>query len=330
MNKIAIIGTGISGLTCAHYLKELADITLFEKSRGVGGRISTRRADPFCFDHGAQYFTAQSKEFKTFIKPLLKQEIIVPWHSRFVAFQKYNVAKRLSTSIDDKYYIGVPSMSSIGKYLVDGLDIRLSTHISNVDLNRNRWTLTTKSGERHDGFDWVIVTAPAPQTIELMPSVFKFYDELDDYEMTSCVSLMLGFEKPLNLSFDCAKITDSDIEWISVNSNKPGRNDHYSLLVQASTHWVDQHLNDGREAILKHLSKETSLTIEKDLSKAVHKDIHIWRFSRGYNQQKSHILVDKKSKLAACGDWCVGSDVESAFTSAFNVSRVIKEFLLNE
>ena len=70
MNKIAIIGTGISGLTCAHYLKELADITLFEKARGVGGRISTRRADPFCFDHGAQYFTAQSKEFKTFIKPL--------------------------------------------------------------------------------------------------------------------------------------------------------------------------------------------------------------------------------------------------------------------
>ena len=67
MKKIAIIGAGLSGLSIAHLLKENADITLFEKARGVSGRMSTRRAEPYFFDHGAQYFTARTKAFQDFM-----------------------------------------------------------------------------------------------------------------------------------------------------------------------------------------------------------------------------------------------------------------------
>ena len=37
--KIAIIGAGISGLTTAINLDKNAHISIFEKSRGAGGRI---------------------------------------------------------------------------------------------------------------------------------------------------------------------------------------------------------------------------------------------------------------------------------------------------
>ena len=60
MTKISIIGAGLSGLSVAHLLKDYADITLFEKARGVSGRIASRRAEPYVFDHGAQYFTART------------------------------------------------------------------------------------------------------------------------------------------------------------------------------------------------------------------------------------------------------------------------------
>lgn len=53
MTKIAIIGAGLSGLSIAHLLKDYAQITVFEKARGVSGRLSTRRAEPYVFDHGA-------------------------------------------------------------------------------------------------------------------------------------------------------------------------------------------------------------------------------------------------------------------------------------
>ncbi len=64
---IAIIGTGLSGLTVAGLLKSAANITLFEKSCGVGGRMATRYAEPYSFDYGAQFFTAKTRPFQAFI-----------------------------------------------------------------------------------------------------------------------------------------------------------------------------------------------------------------------------------------------------------------------
>ena len=40
---IAIIGVGMAGVTCARTLRQAGhNVTLFEKSRGLGGRMSTR------------------------------------------------------------------------------------------------------------------------------------------------------------------------------------------------------------------------------------------------------------------------------------------------
>jgi len=58
--KIAILGGGVAGLSAARELRRHGiDVKLFDKSRGVGGRMSTRYAGDWEFDHGAQYFTAQ-------------------------------------------------------------------------------------------------------------------------------------------------------------------------------------------------------------------------------------------------------------------------------
>ena len=41
MERLAIIGTGIAGLGCAHFLHRDFDITLFEKNDYVGGHTNT-------------------------------------------------------------------------------------------------------------------------------------------------------------------------------------------------------------------------------------------------------------------------------------------------
>ena len=64
MTRIAIIGAGVSGLTVANNLKNHAEITIFEKARSVGGRMSNRHAEPYFFDHRAQYFSVKRDEFK--------------------------------------------------------------------------------------------------------------------------------------------------------------------------------------------------------------------------------------------------------------------------
>ncbi|HEY9882642.1 MAG TPA: FAD-dependent oxidoreductase, partial [Thermosynechococcaceae cyanobacterium] len=55
---IAVIGAGMAGLTCAQQLQQTGDrVVILEKSRGVGGRIATRRLHETLADHGTCYLT---------------------------------------------------------------------------------------------------------------------------------------------------------------------------------------------------------------------------------------------------------------------------------
>ncbi|MGH8355151.1 MAG: FAD-dependent oxidoreductase, partial [Pseudomonas sp.] len=61
---IAIIGTGIAGLSAAQALHAAGHaVQLFDKSRGSGGRMASKRSDAGALDLGAQYFTARDRRF---------------------------------------------------------------------------------------------------------------------------------------------------------------------------------------------------------------------------------------------------------------------------
>jgi len=70
--NIAIIGAGISGLSLANMLKDIANVKVFEKSRGFGGRVATRYSEDFEFDHGAQFFTIKASDSKYGLYPCNK------------------------------------------------------------------------------------------------------------------------------------------------------------------------------------------------------------------------------------------------------------------
>ncbi|MBA2345814.1 MAG: FAD-dependent oxidoreductase [Rubrobacter sp.] len=58
--RVIVIGAGLAGLTCAKVLAERGnDVSVFEASDGVGGRVRTDERDGFLLDRGFQvYFTA--------------------------------------------------------------------------------------------------------------------------------------------------------------------------------------------------------------------------------------------------------------------------------
>jgi oxygen-dependent protoporphyrinogen oxidase len=56
MSKIAVVGAGIAGLTCAYELQKKGhDVTVFEKEDFLGGRMSTRTKEDLPFDIGANH-----------------------------------------------------------------------------------------------------------------------------------------------------------------------------------------------------------------------------------------------------------------------------------
>ncbi|MDF5822907.1 NAD(P)-binding protein [Pseudomonas aeruginosa] len=53
---IAIIGTGIAGLSAAHALRSAGQtVQLFDKGHGSGGRMASKRSEAGTLDLGAQY-----------------------------------------------------------------------------------------------------------------------------------------------------------------------------------------------------------------------------------------------------------------------------------
>ena len=66
---------GISGATIANLLNKKHTVILFDKARGPGGRSSFKRIKgKIGFDHGTQYFSPKTKEFKKFTKLLIKKK----------------------------------------------------------------------------------------------------------------------------------------------------------------------------------------------------------------------------------------------------------------
>ena len=80
MRNFCVIGSGISGATIANLLSKKHSVDLYDKARGLGGRSSFKRLDEKRgFDHGAQYFSPKSLEFKKFTKMLIEKKILKLW-----------------------------------------------------------------------------------------------------------------------------------------------------------------------------------------------------------------------------------------------------------
>jgi len=321
MKKIAIIGTGLAGLTATKLLQNHANVTLFEKSRGVGGRLATRRAEPYQFDHGAQFFSARTAAFKDFIKPLLEEGVIEPWHVRFIEFDGSHFGNNRNWSNEHPHYVGTPSMNAFAKHIAQGLDIKRPIRIAAIGKQNQQWQLVDDGGNDQGVFDWVILATPAEQAADIIPTTLPCYQQIKQVEMQACFSLMLGFDKPLDLPFDAALVHNMDISWVSVNSAKPQRQTPTSLLINSTNKWADDHIDDNRDEIMAYLCEKTSHVIGQNASKASHKTVHGWRYANMPKQKGETHIFDATNNLALCGDYFIQGRVEAAFTSGYGLAQ---------
>ena len=126
MKKIAIIGSGLSGLTLAKWLKTDFEVTVFEKARGAGGRLATRREENFQFDHGAQYFTARTDAFKRFLEPFLDNGLVQQWAPKHVQINGTEIEHENRWECEEPRYVGVPGMNSFAKQLAQNIQIEVN------------------------------------------------------------------------------------------------------------------------------------------------------------------------------------------------------------
>ncbi len=91
--KIAIIGAGFSGCNLYNNLKDkYENITIFEKSRGVGGRISTKYIDDKFIDHGTSTLIPITDDLKFFCLDLVKNGVLKAKYDEFIPKNGFTLA----------------------------------------------------------------------------------------------------------------------------------------------------------------------------------------------------------------------------------------------
>ena len=318
MKKIAVIGAGLSGLTFASSLNSKADVTVFEKSRGIGGRMATRYAEHYEFDHGAQYFTAKGEAFQKFLEPFIKNGTVKNWQPNLVTLSKEGMKERVS---NHPSYVASPRMNALAKEMAADLKLLGNTHINKVTGSAGVWELFDKEGSSHGIFDEVVFAIPSHQAAVLMPESFEYLEQIKHAKMDACFSLMLGFEKALNVDFDGAFVEGSPIGWISVNSSKPERPQGFSMMVQSQNQWAEVHVDEEKDKVQAMLLEEASHLLNQDLSKAHHQTLHRWLYASTSVPAGDNFFHDEKNQLACIGDWCIKGRVEAAFESGHQLAE---------
>ncbi len=308
--NIAILGAGIAGLSAARELRANGiSAKIFDKSRGVGGRMSTRYAGEWEFDHGAQFFTVQDDDFKAQIDMAITAGVVAPWNARAL----YLKTGGLSADTGRDRYVGSPRMNSLPKYWAEGLDIHLGRRINRV-VKGETWTLEFEDGTSEAGFDAVISTIPPAQAKLVLPADFTEIQSVESAQMHVCFCLMVGLSAPIDTGWDTLRVKELPIDWIAINNAKPGRNgDVGTIVVHSAPEWSDAHAEADRDWVQTVMLQTASALIEMPLDQAPHIALHRWLYASNKTSPDVSCLVG--DNIVAAGDWCLGGRVQGAWLS---------------
>ena len=317
--SIAVIGAGLSGLTAARILKDHGhDVRVYEKSRGAGGRMATRREDRLRFDHGAQYFTIRDDRFRLYAESWREDGLVEKWKGTIASISR--PAEIVIKPPTTDRYVGVPGMNAIARHLAAAVDPVYRTLVCSVDYRGGQWYLTGKNKIVIGSSDILIVTAPAPQAANLLSEQTDLVPRLQAVRMLPCWAVMAAFESPLDTGFDGAFFRNDIISWAARNNSKPGRAETESWIIHADNQWSIANAEKPADMVTHQLTEALFTQMGRKIVRPEFTQAHFWRYAIAENPLKEGFLWDPAKKVGVCGDWCKLSRVEGAFLSGMAIA----------
>jgi predicted NAD/FAD-dependent oxidoreductase len=298
---VAIVGAGLAGLACADALVAAGHrVTLFDKARGPGGRMSTRRVATVLgeasFDHGAQFFTARTPEF---------QALVTQWAALGLAARWPEAGAEA--------WVGAPAMNAPIKHMADGHEVHWSTQVSGLVRDAAGWRLLGDAAP-HGAFDAVAIAVPAEQAATLLaPWNTAMAEQAAATVSEPCWTVMVVLAEPLPTPTKTLRDYGA-IGWAACNSSKPGRMGPESWVVQANPAWSRQHIEADAAWVTQTLLADLAEALHIAIPAPVHAASHRWRYARS-GAQGAALLYSPEERLGVCGDWLIGPRVECAWRS---------------
>ncbi len=332
--SVAVIGAGIAGLSAAKTLMQKGvNVTLFEKSRGLGGRASTRRLPWANIELGVQYFTVQTPEFSQQVSKWLQQKHVAQW----MFIPHIFTGDSLTESPDQqKRMVAMPNMHALYHDIAQSIPIMTSQKVVELVPHQQGWQLITEKGQ-FEYFDWVVSAIPCEQA---QPLVNPHSGLLQNFEAPhrSVWAVVLATKGHIPRSVQ-GVFCQGDMRWISRASAKPGflGKDTFDKGNTIDDVWIlhfdegwseNMGKNTGHDKVIEYayyyLQKLLRCTTDAKIS-LIHSDAHFWRYAQMNKSSVSpmSILNDGDKKLSVIGAWCGGGRFEEGYMSGISAANAI-------
>ncbi|MFO8045801.1 MAG: FAD-dependent oxidoreductase [Halomonas sp.] len=334
-HRIAIVGAGIAGLACARVLDAGGlSVTLFDKARGVGGRMSSRRLPDAVLDLGAQFFSVRDATFRRAMESWRNAGAIAPWPTSMWSAESGSWQRH---DDDLERLCGTPSMSAVTRHLANGLAVKAETRIEHLEGSAGQWQLVDEHGERHGPFTGVVLATPSPQAHALVASQDQsLAATCETVIQRPCWTAWALFDDPLPAlpdvddDWQAVRLNDSRLRFVVRNQLKPGRQHQgESLSLLANLAWSEARLEDSEETVVEALldAFQQALPAGTRLPAPSALGAHRWRYAQpDVFAGGEAVNLDYRlsaSGLALCGDGWRGPRVEDAWLSGHHLGEAL-------
>jgi predicted NAD/FAD-dependent oxidoreductase len=323
--KVAVIGAGIAGATCAHVLSRAGlDVHVVDKARGAGGRLATRRLewkDPTgraritALDHGAPAFTA-TNEFRQFLASIFAPGGVVEWTPTL------DVGSR---PLDDAQplYLPCPDMPSLCRGLLRDIAATGSFAVDRLVRSPRGWQLEAAGSALPGHFNAVVLALPPAQAAPLLAPYRPDWAHCAALiQMQPCWTLMGVSRRPTTARrWDVARPAEGPLDWIVRNDARPSRAsvaDEAHWVAHARADWSRQHIEEPSAWVQARMEAALQDWVGETIEWQ-HAVVHRWRYARPQASKAGPVRQfwwDAESGLGVCGDFLGGTDVEGAWLSA--------------
>ncbi len=324
LGRIVVVGAGLAGLRAARVLRDAGHeaVTVIDKARGVGGRLSTRRHGELRVDIGAQFFTVKDPAFAAWVEPLLKKGVAREWSRSFPLWDAGAITPRAS---GHPRYACPEGMTALAKELSEGLTLRLGQAVTRIQQASPGYHLGLADGSSLEA-DTLLLNLPPAQLLSIAAPLLEpsWSLPISRVEMAPCWAVY----GRLSADFP-ASITDWNglewnhhpvLQWVARDHTRRGRTQPPVLVAHTTESFARAHIESAPEDIAREVADALEQTLGVHFDEAP--QAHRWRYSVPKGEPTG-LLWSMNRRLGICGDWCEGGRVEGAWLSGERLAASI-------